>query len=231
GIAKHAAYLIENSVLAKIKSLAVGGGGELFLAKTMDSNLRKKYGEIVVQKIVFASNKTMEEAFYQEVGIMIMLNSFPHFCTIIGYTERPLSIILKYYPDSSLFQWLRKNQYSLNFASKIVKEISEAVRVMHSHYLAHCDLKTQNVLVEVQNGVPSCFLADFGITQVLSEKIIATKAFHVINLRGLSVPYAAPEAFENFRSKSYVGADFKKYDIYSLACVIYEILSRKSPWD
>jgi serine/threonine protein kinase len=66
---------------------------------------------------------------------------------------------------------------------------------------------------------------------VLSDKIIATKAFHVINLRGLSVPYAAPEAFKNFRSKIYVGADFKKYDIYSLACVIYETVSRRSPWD
>jgi hypothetical protein len=45
-------------------------------------------------------------------------------------------------------------------------------------------------------------LTDFGIAQILSEKIIATKAFNVINLRGLSVSYAAPEALNNFRSKN-----------------------------
>jgi serine/threonine protein kinase len=102
---------------------------------------------------------------------------------------------------------------------------------MHEHFLAHCDIKTQNVLVEVNASVPSCYLTDFGITQILSEKIIATKSFNVINLRGLSVQYAAPEAFLNFRSKNYIGVDFKKYDVYSFACVAYEVLGRKFPWN
>ncbi|KAI3655803.1 hypothetical protein MP638_005871, partial [Amoeboaphelidium occidentale] len=89
---------------------------------------------------------------------------------------------------------------------------------------------TQNVLVEVNAGVPTCYLTDFGITQILSEKIIATKSFNVINLRGLSVQYSAPEAFSNFRSKNYSGVDFKKYDVYSYACVVCEVLARKFPW-
>jgi serine/threonine protein kinase len=101
---------------------------------------------------------------------------------------------------------------------------------MHAHYLAHCDIKSQNVLVEVSNNVPSCYLTDFGIAQILSEKIIATKAFHVINLRGLSVSYAAPEALNNFRSKKYIRTDFKKYDIYSLACMTFEVLTKQMPW-
>jgi tRNA A-37 threonylcarbamoyl transferase component Bud32 len=229
GISKHAAYLIENSALAKIKRLTAGGGGEVFLAKIMDASLRKKFGEIIIQKVVFAKDKVMEEAFYQEVGIMILLNSFPHFCTILGYTEKPLSIVLKYYPDGSLHEWIRKTQMTKSLVLMIVKEISEALNVMHSHYLAHCDIKPQNVLVQVENGIPSCFLTDFGITQVLSDQIVATGAFHVINLRGLSIPYAAPEALENFRSKSYTGADFKKYDIYSFACVLHEVLLQKGP--
>jgi serine/threonine protein kinase len=184
-ISKHAAYLWESSAVAKIKKLATGGGGELFLAKLMDSNLRRRYGDQVVQKITFVKSKLTEDAFYQEVGIMIMLNSFPRFCKILGYTENPLSMILKYYSDGSLHEWLMKNRYSSAILLKITKEVSEALQTMHSYYLAHCDLKPQNVLVQVENGIPSCFLTDFGIAQILSDTIIAAKAFNIISLRGL----------------------------------------------
>jgi serine/threonine protein kinase len=112
-----------------------------------------------------------------------------------------------------------------------VKELSEALNVMHSHYLAHCDIKPQNVLVQVNNGIPSCYLTDFGITQVLSDRILAASTFHVANLRGLSIHYSAPESFSHFRSKYYIGADFKKYDVYSLACVLYETILQEGPWD
>ncbi|KAI3655599.1 hypothetical protein MP638_006168, partial [Amoeboaphelidium occidentale] len=88
-----------------------------------------------------------------------------------------------------------------------------------------------NVLIEVIDGVPTCYLTDFGITQVLSDKILASREFHVINLRGLSVFYAAPEAFKWFRTKSFVGVDFTKFDIYSFACIIFELLTRKTPWN
>jgi hypothetical protein len=75
---------------------------------------------------------------------------------------------------------------------KVFKEISQGL----------------NVLVKVSNAIPTCFIADFGITQVLSESIIAAKNFHIMNLRGLSAHYSAPEAFTWFRTKSFLGVDF-----------------------
>jgi serine/threonine protein kinase len=53
----------------------------------------------------------------------------------------------------------------------------------------------------------------------------------VINIRGLTAHYSAPESFRKFRAKNYNGVDFKKYDIYSLACVAFEVLLQKGPWD
>ncbi|KAI3655220.1 hypothetical protein MP638_007007, partial [Amoeboaphelidium occidentale] len=137
GISKHAAYLIENSSLAKVKKIASGGGGEIFLAKVMDPLLRKKHGETAVQKIVLVKSKLNEEAFYQEVGIMILLSPFPNFCKIIGYTENPLSMILKNYHHGSLDGWLRKNKCGTRIGLKILNETACALHVMHSHYLAH----------------------------------------------------------------------------------------------
>ncbi|KAI3660968.1 hypothetical protein MP638_004744 [Amoeboaphelidium occidentale] len=231
GISKHAAYLIPSSVIARSKKLASGGGGELFIAKPMDPSLQKRFGDTVIQKVVFTTTKSIDESFYQEVGIMIMLSTFPHFCKIIGYTENPLSMILKFYSNGSLYEWLRQNQDVTQFSLKLLKELAEALNTMHSHYLAHCDIKPQNILMEVENGVPSCFLTDFGITQILSEDIIASRMFRITNLRGLSVNYASPEAFKNFRSKRYVRVDFKKYDIYSYGCVVYDFVTKRSPWD
>ncbi|KAI3655741.1 hypothetical protein MP638_003479, partial [Amoeboaphelidium occidentale] len=193
GISKHAAYLVGNSNLATVKKLASGGGGEIFLARVMNAFLKEKTGNLVIQKIVFVKNKISEEAFYQEVGIMIMLSPFPNICRIIGFTEKPLSMILQYYPGGSLQDWIQRNNFGRDVAIKLSKEISLALKIMHSYYLAHCDLKPQNVLIEVTAGIPTSYLTDFGITQVLSEKILASRSFYVINLRGLSVHYAAPE--------------------------------------
>ncbi|KAI3659558.1 hypothetical protein MP638_005244 [Amoeboaphelidium occidentale] len=231
GVSKHAEFLIENSSVAKLKKIAAGGGGVVYTAKLMDQKFGRRAEGYVIQKEVFARSKVHEEAFYQEVGIMIMLSTFPNFCKIIAFTENPLSIILNFYPDGSLSEWLNKHKHSLKTTLKIAKEITGALNVMHSHYLAHCDIKAQNILIQMEGGVPSCYLTDFGITQILSEKIIATKSFHVINLRGLSIQYASPEALRNFRSKKYVNVDFKMYDVFSLACVTYEVLTRRAPWD
>jgi serine/threonine protein kinase len=230
GLSKHAAYMVANSNVATIKKLASGGGGEIFLARVMNAFLTEKTGNLVIQKIVFIKNSKSEEAFYQEVGIMIMLSPFPNFCRIIGLTEKPASMILQYYPDGSLQSWIQGNRYDRGAIAKISKEISSALIIMHSHYLAHCDIKPQNVLVEIVEGIPTCFVTDFGITQILSDKILASRDFQVTNLRGLSVPYAAPEAFSFFINREFFGADLKKFDIYSFAYVVLELLTRKMPW-
>jgi len=175
-------------------------------------------------------NSKSEEAFFQEVGIMIMLSTFPNFCRLIGYTANPATIILQYYPDGSLNDWIQGNKLDNAVIVKLSKEISSALKIMHFHYLAHCDIKTQNVLIGILDGQPTCYLTDFGITQVLSEKIIASRSFNVISLRGLSVHYAAPEALNWFRTKSYIGVDFRMFDVYSLACILLELLTRKKPW-
>jgi tRNA A-37 threonylcarbamoyl transferase component Bud32 len=230
GISKHAALEIPSEFVAVVKKIATGGGAGVFLAKLMDSNLAKKHGEDVIQKRVFIKSKLNEEAFYQEVGIMVMLSSFPHFCSIIGYTLDPMAIILKFYPDGSLANFIKRRSYGLSIALKASMDVAQALSIMHSHSLAHCDIKPHNILIEINNRNISFVLTDFGITQVLSEKVIAAKMFHTVNLRGLSVNYASPEAFVSYRSKHYTRVNYTKYDIFSYACIIYELLVKSTPW-
>jgi serine/threonine protein kinase len=230
GISKHASYEIAPSSIVPEKELASGGGGVIYLARLMDPKLLSKHGQTVVQKQVFIKNKLSEEAFYQEIGILVMLSKYPHFCQLIGFTTIPFAIILKYYPQGSLSHWIKQNHYGSTVIVKILHEISAGLNSMHSHSLAHCDIKPQNILIEIQNGLPNCFLTDFGITQILSERVVASTMFQIVSLRGLSVHYAAPEAFTNFRSKKFVRVDYRKYDIFSFACLSFELLTRNSPW-
>jgi tRNA A-37 threonylcarbamoyl transferase component Bud32 len=230
GLSVHAQLEINPAYIAKEILLAKGGGGQLFKAKLMDPTLIALHRSTVVQKLVNLSGKAALESFNQEVAIMTMLSTFPHFCKFIGYTVNPMSMVLKFYPAGSLDGWITRTVYGKRVAFQIIHEISKAVSTMHSHFLAHCDLKTQNVLVESEGDKLNFCLTDFGITQILSEKVLATKLFRITNIRGLSIHYASPEAFTSFRTKNYSKADFKMYDIYSLACIITEALTRKAPW-
>jgi serine/threonine protein kinase len=230
GLSMHAQLEINPVYISRGSLLAKGGGGYLYNAKLIGQGLIALHGENVVQKLVTVSGRSARESFDQEVAIMAMLSTFPHFCKLVGYTLNPLSMILKYYPSGSLDAWITRHTYGKRVALQLVYEISKAVFIMHSNFLAHCDLKTQNVLVESKDGDIHAYVTDFGITQVLSEKILAAKLFSVINLRGLSVRFASPEAFRAFKTKDYTKSDFKMYDIYSLACVMVELLTRKLPW-
>ncbi|KAI3655723.1 hypothetical protein MP638_006775, partial [Amoeboaphelidium occidentale] len=183
GISKHVVLELSLESIATSKKLAAGGGGEVFLAKLMESLLRAKFGEVVVQKIIFTASKCLEDAFYQKIGIVIMLLSFPHFCRILVYTENPMSIIQEYYPH-----------------------------------------------VKVAEGISSFVITDFGITQVLSESIIAARSFNIIYFRGLAVHFAAPEAFKSFRTNNYSKISFKMFDVFSFGCLTYEVQTSKMPW-
>ncbi|KAI3660263.1 hypothetical protein MP638_005126, partial [Amoeboaphelidium occidentale] len=209
GISKHASLEIPPQSVAVVKKLTSGGGGDVFLARLMEPVLAKRHGVNVIQKRVFLRNKLFEEAFFQEIGIMVMLSTFPNFCQIIGYTMNPYAMILKFYADGALSDWIANRQLGFNTILMIFLEVGRGLQTMHNHFLAHCDIKPQNILMEIRNGKPYCAITDFGITQVLSHAIVASKVFNVVNLRGLSVQYAAPEAFKYFRDRDYRKADFK----------------------
>jgi serine/threonine protein kinase len=105
---------------------------------------------------------------------------------------------------------------------------------MHKVQLAHCDLKPDNILIdEDRPGHFKCVITDFGICHVLSESIIDAKSFNHINVRGVSVRYAAPEAFERFRRRTITSTpdEIKSGDVFSIGMILYEMLNRKSPWN
>ena len=74
-------------------------------------------------------------------------------------------------------------------------------------------------------------LADFGLSQLLDGKKNVVSGFEMRNLRGLSFAYASPSCMLRFRRRlEGTPEDLKSDDIYSMAVILYEIITQRYPW-
>eukprot|EP00158_Paraphelidium_tribonemae_P005090 Partr_v1_DN27155_c1_g1_i2_m16206 putative protein kinase kinase kinase len=213
----------------RVEKKLIKNGADIIMTGTAFNPKLSMYGHQIVVKKVSATPMTELEkaAFYQEISITSYLQHCPNIVRILGYSESPPSIILKLYPFGSLRSWLKVNAQnrpkSLMFS--FLKDISCGLLSLHQAGLIHCDVKSDNALVDQNSGSGKlyCVLCDFGITQVSDSKILQVQAFVVANRQGFSLMYAAPEVFAAFRGRmsrrSYAS------DMYAYAIVGVELLN------
>jgi eukaryotic-like serine/threonine-protein kinase len=112
----------------------------------------------------------------------------------------------------------REKQLSIDDAIDLTKQIAEALAFAHSKGVIHRDIKPENILLS--GG--SALVADFGIARAVSvaggERLTRT---------GMAVgtpTYMSPE--QAMGSKDVT----PESDIYSLACMVYEMLAGQPPF-
>jgi predicted Ser/Thr protein kinase len=104
-------------------------------------------------------------------------------------------------------------------AARIVEQVAGALDAAHAAGLVHRDVKPANVLVGDAGGRPHAYLTDFGLTQRTTggQGLTRTGAFMG------TADYAAPEQIRGERVDA-------RTDVYALACVLYEALTREVPF-
>ncbi len=136
-----------------------------------------------------------------------------------GEADGILYYVMPFIEGESLRSRLnREQQLPLHDAVRITREAAEGLAYAHEHGVVHRDIKPENILL--QNG--HAIVADFGIARALDaagEKLTQT---------GMAVGtphYMSPEQS--------LGADHAdgRSDIYSLGCVLYELLAGQPPFD
>ena len=100
---------------------------------------------------------------------------------------------------------------------RLLRQISQALDVVHAQKVVHRDLKPSNILLATEAGTEIAKVTDFGLVKLVEMNLQRTAA-----LAGASLGYAPPEQYE--RGNQRVSP---RTDVFSLAAVVYEMLSGK----
>ena len=110
---------------------------------------------------------------------------------------------------------------SRTMAWTIIREIGAALAHAHSRNVAHGDLKPQNIMMTKSGEVR---LLDFGASNTLPRHVAGADATHGTRITALTPAYACCELLEGQHADP-------RDDLYALACLSYELLSGKHPFD
>jgi serine/threonine-protein kinase len=160
------------------------------------------------------------ERFLREIEIAARL-THPHILPVhdSGEVRSLLYYVMPFVEGESLRDRLaREKQLSLEDALQIAREVADALAYAHSRDVIHRDVKPANILLQAGHAV----VTDFGIAKAITvaggEQITATGV-------GIgTLGYMSPE--QTTGSKQLDG----RSDIYSLGCVLYEMLAGEPPF-
>src|SRR3989454_1320242 len=160
------------------------------------------------------------ERFLREIEIAAGLNH-PHILPLYDSGESGASLyyVMPYVEGETLRDRLnRERQLPLEDALRITRDVADALSYAHDHDVVHRDIKPENILFQAAHAVVS----DFGIARA-----IRAAAGGSLTATGIAIgtpAYMSPE------QASGGGPIDGRSDVYSLACVMYEMLAGEPPY-
>jgi eukaryotic-like serine/threonine-protein kinase len=136
-----------------------------------------------------------------------------------GESDGLLYYVMPYIDGESLRQRLqREPQLPLGDALQIAGELADALDHSHAHGLVHRDIKPENILLSGGHAL----VADFGIARAIAT-------VEVEQLTETGVILGTPEYMSPEQMAGESRLDGKS-DIYSLGCVVYEMVVGEPPF-
>lgn len=133
--------------------------------------------------------------------------------------EYSMSIFLEYISGGSIGSCLRKHgRFPEPLVRNLTRQILDGLMYLHSEGILHRDLKADNILLDVDG---TCKISDFGISKK-TDNIYGDDPGN--SMQG-SVFWMAPEVIRP-EGQGYSA----KIDIWSLGCVVLEMLAGRRPW-
>ncbi len=160
------------------------------------------------------------ERFLREIGIIAKL-THPHILPLYdsGEAGGVVYFVMPYVQGESLRARLeRERQLPVGEATRIICEVADALAYAHKHRVVHRDIKPGNILLEEGHAV----VADFGIARAIS-----TAGGKRITEMGVAV--GTPEYMSPEQAYDDEEVD-ERADLYSLGCVMYEMLAGQPPF-
>ena len=195
--------------------IGVGGMGEVYRAY---DTARERMVAIKLLRPEMAADHSFQQRFRRESKVAARLQE-PHVIPVhdFGEIDGVLYIDMRLVEGDSLASLLRHvGALAPGRAVSIVRQVAAALDDAHTNGLVHRDIKPENVLLTADDFA---YLVDFGIAHGGGEASVTSTGLVV----GSSA-YMAPERFGGDRGGP-------ASDVYSLACLLYECLTGRAPFD
>ncbi len=200
------------------RQLATGGTADVFLAR---DQLLNRPVAVKILNATLSEDEAFVQRLRQEAQVVASLNHQ----NIVGVFDQGEQdgapfIVMEYVDGQSLAEILRnEGRLDPDRAAGIAIDIAAALDAAHRQGMVHMDVKPGNVLVTNEGQVK---LADFGIAKALNEGAETDLTIVDGTVMGTAT-YISPEQAQGQK----VGP---RSDVYSLAVVLYEMLSGRAPF-
>ena len=206
-----------------VDKLGAGGMGEVYLAR--DTLLDRKVA-LKFLPAFFTQHPDRLQRFQQEARAASALNH-PNILTIheVGNLDSAHYIATEFVDGESLRDRMRRAPLKITEALDIATQVASALATAHDAGIIHRDIKPENIMLR-RDGIVK--VVDFGLAKLTLRPTSESEASTMVNTdEGIvmgTAQYMSPEQARGTK------VDVRT-DIWSLGCVLYEMLAGRSPFE
>ncbi len=205
-----------------IREIGRGGMGAVYEAVRETENFTHRAALKIIKRGMDTDAIVSRFRFEQKILASLEHPNIAHFLDG-GMTADGLPFYaMEYVEGTEIDAFCERENLDVNKRLEIFLKVCDAVQYAHQNFIAHRDLKPNNILITKSGTVK---LLDFGIAKVLSaEAGILDKTGTVTEFGMMTPAYASPEQVRGEK----VGV---QSDVYSLGVILYELLTGRKPFD
>ncbi|MCW5316385.1 protein kinase [Nostoc sp. KVJ3] len=206
-------YIIESQ-------LGEGGIGITYLARNQRNELRviKTLKEEILNHPAWILHRNKLRQDFRDEAVRLAVCHHPHIVqieTIFDDGNSPC-MVMEYIEGEDLGQHLRRvGVLSESEALLYIRQIGDALTLIHSKGLLHRDLKPRNIMIRIDKS--EAVLIDFGIAREFIPNVIQRHTVY------RTPGFAPPEQYESEALRG------EYIDIYALAATLYNLLTAVIP--
>ncbi|HEY0140507.1 MAG TPA: protein kinase [Thermoanaerobaculia bacterium] len=208
------------------KLLGRGGMGSVYLAT------QKRLNRPVAVKVLLAhlvGSSSMRTRFEREARIVARLRH-PAIVTIHDFGVLPSGhayLVMEYLDGETLRKTIVEGPRTMEAALEILRPVGDAIDAAHRVGVVHRDLKPENIMIVRERDSPALEprVLDFGLAKMTGpigdDEATVVQSGHSAGVVG-TLMYMAPEVLSGKHADA-------RSDQYSLALIVYELLSGEHP--
>ncbi|WP_404343630.1 serine/threonine-protein kinase [Pseudoalteromonas mariniglutinosa] len=209
----------------------IGQGGMSYIYRARDTYLEHEHHKehLVAIKVLQEEYSASEEAItlLKDETLKTQQLSHPNIVKVFSaeFDGAQHYVTMEWVDGETLEQLIKRNKPSgLTFvrAKIILKQLVNALTYAHDKGVIHNDLKPSNIMFDANGNLK---ILDFGIAKQRDNEDEYAAPHNNVELTGGYTPtYASPAQLDGKEATV-------KDDIYSLACITYELLTSKHPYN